>query len=199
MNIFLTGDDFKSGEYKIAQNNNLCDEDLDHYIQKYEIIITQELLGCKMSEDFFSDYNSTTGMMNSTAFQDIFLPICEDLNDISFSTYNYNDYSYSYYGKDFYKQCNNILRNDGYLDMLKGFIFFYYMRDFAFKRTLTGVTSLNNENSNNATFSQWGLHNSYNKAVKNYRVIQEYICRNKGNFTEYDNFNGIRKNYTSYF
>ena len=201
MTIFLTVDDFKYGEYKIPQNKNLCNEDLEYYIEKYEIQITQELLGCDMSQDFIDDYNDTAGNMNSTAFQDIFNPLCEDIDSNTYYT-NFcycNNHNHNH-NHNHYNCCKNrIIRNNGYLEMLKGFIFFYYMRDFNFERTLTGVTNINNENSNNVRHSEWGLFNFYNKAVKDYRVIQEYIHINKKIYTEYDKFNGIKKNYSNYF
>jgi hypothetical protein len=197
--IFLTEEDFKDGIYKIPMNKDLCNEQLVSYIDKYEIEITQDLLGCELSKEFIDDYNDTAGIMNSTSFQNIFNPICEDLKTISFNTYH-ND---SYFNNDYFnktnKSCNNILRNSGFLEVLKGFIFFYYMRDFNHNRTLTGVINLNSENSNTSKYSEWGLHTIYNNTVKDYKTIQEYICLHKNDYEIYLKFNGIDKKPISWF
>lgn len=172
--IFLTEEDFSLGEYKIPMNKDLCNEDLVSYIEKYEIEITYDLFGCEMGKEFINDYNTTAGIMNSTAFQNLWNPICEDLG------------------------CY-IMKTDGYLDILKGFIFFYYMRDFQYKRTMTGVISLQNENSVNLNTNQWGLFNYYNNTIKKYKSLQNYIKIYKNEYIEYTNFKGIDKKFMSLY
>jgi len=74
--------------------------------------------------------------------------------------------------------------------MLKGMVFFQYMRDFPNQRDITGINRIDTENSTPTMFSQWGVSEFYNESIEDYNNIQYYIYENKDT---YDVFNGVRK------
>ena len=74
--------------------------------------------------------------------------------------------------------------------MLKGFIFFQYMRDFPNQRDITGINNVDSENSTMVGFAQWGITEFYNESIEDYNNIQYYIYEDKDT---YDVFNGVSK------
>jgi len=74
--------------------------------------------------------------------------------------------------------------------MLKGFVFFQYMRDFPNQRDITGINRVDSENSNMVDFAQWGVSEFYNESIEDYNNIQYYIYENQDT---YDAFNGVSK------
>jgi hypothetical protein len=177
--MIITSEDFNSGLYKIPQSKGLCNDDLENYIARFEPQIIKELLGCELGQIFLNDYNVGNKNMDTLEYQLLFDSICQDVKSNSFGCYN------------------GIMKNNGLIDMLKGFVFFYYMRDFYNKRTLVNVAKVSGKVSDNVENSAFGLYNFYNIAVESYRVIQYYVVENK-DVVQYETYNGIDKDFTSY-
>lgn len=63
---------------------------------------------------------------------------------------------------------------EGFLDMLRGFVFYHYVRDYAMKRTGTGIVEIIGENSSPTSKEYIGayLRTKYNEAVQRYKNAQ---------------------------
>ena len=53
------------------------------------------------------------------------------------------------------------------------------------------------ENSENSSFYQWGIAEHYNESVKDYKETQYYILLEKNENDIYQEFNGVKKQFTS--
>jgi hypothetical protein len=62
--------------------------------------------------------------------------------------------------------------------MLKGFVYFEYMKDLTNQTTINGQTIPQNENSLTATSLYSMMYTRFNEAVRTYRAIQWYIITN---------------------
>jgi hypothetical protein len=153
------------GEYQIAggkyQNDNI-----QAYIDEYEIIYLKNLLGCELFELFNADLLNY--IPQDPIYSVLYNPICVDLKN------------YCYDKKQ--------IRSDGMVKMLKGFIYFMYIRDNKTPNTHTGNTQAENEVSEVVSFRKMGLPYRFNDAVRNYQNIQLFIDENR---TNYPTFNGI--------
>ena len=177
--MFISTSDFTNGLYHIPQSKGLCNTALEDYIMRYELEMLQDLLGCELTNLFLADYNAVAGIFNTPAYQTLYDRISEDLPK-------------SYDGEN----DNTLLRNNGMKDMLVGFIFFYYMRDFVNNRTLIGNTNPDSSISETISSVTFGLTNFYNNSIKSYKVIQEYINLHD-DVVEYATYNGIEKQIAS--
>ena len=174
--IILQLSDFKEGKFKIPQTNNLCSNQLQEYINRYEERYLIDLLGCELSELFITDL--VDGIPTDILYTNLFNPIKIDI-DKGFS----QSIGLCY--------CNpRRIVSRGIKSMLQGFIFFEYMRDFPNQRDLTGVNRVDSENTTYTEFSSWGLSQFYNESVEDYHNIQYYIHKNQ---YEYEDFNGTLK------
>ena len=72
-------------------------------------------------------------------------------------------------------------------EMLKGVIFFHYVRDNNMYHTITGLVSNNNENSNAEIKEKGGQYitQKYASALETYSAIQQYIKDNSDVYPEY--------------
>ena len=177
--IILQLSDFKEGKFKIPQTNNLCSNQLQKYIDRYEKRYLIDLLGCELSELLIDDL--VDGVPTDPLYLSLFNEICIDLRNGFFNYY----YSQSLC----YCEPKRIISR-GLKSMLQGFIFFEYMRDFPNQRDLTGVNRVDSENTTYTEFSSWGLSQFYNESVEDYHNIQYYIHKNQ---YEYEDFNGTLK------
>lgn len=166
--IILQTSDFKEGKFKIPQNSSLCVNELDKYILRYEKKMLVELLGASLATEFINDL--IDGVPQTQKFLDIFNEFSYDIDNCS----------------------NSIIFSQGIKSILQGFIFFYYMRDFKFARTLNGVVVNESENTRESYNFEWGLSDFYNESINDSLAIQRKII---DNLTDYPTFNGIKKRY----
>jgi hypothetical protein len=166
MGFYINRSDFK-GKFEIHQGmydlNNI-----DAYIEKYELRYLVELLGVDLFNSFFADANAQPNHIPTDPF---YKYICEP-----FKFQN---------GMQYWE----ILFSYGMKEMLLGFVYFEYMKDYITANTLAGTVTQKSENSNGATTTLYG---KYNDAVKTYQAIQYYILYNSGS---YPTFRGMTKQY----
>ena len=178
--LVLQISDFTVGKYKIPQAKGVCEGQLQSYIDRYEKRYLQDLLGCELSELFIDDL--ADGVPTDPIYLALFNEICIDLRTGFFNSY--------YWATGLcYCQPKRIISR-GIKEMLKGFIFFQYMRDFPNQRDITGINHVDSENSNMVDFAQWGIPEFYNESIEDYNNIQYFIYENKDT---YDVFNGVSK------
>lgn len=159
--MFLGIDDFE-GKYEL--HTGMYDQaKLLNYIQIYEEQYLIDLLGAKLYDEFISDLDNNN-YPESPNFQKIFDPFHEDNASTGFFT-THNLY-------------NKVVISYGILEMLKGFIYFEYVKDTANQMTSNGQVIPQNENSLTATTLYNMMYTRYWEALKTYRAIQWYIMTN---------------------
>ena len=83
------------------------------------------------------------------------------------------------------------------LKMLKGFIYFEYLRDEKFKATTAGTLKIASEISKETSFSETKIYEVYNTSVKIYNDIQDHIEYEQS--SDYPTYKGKDKDITSPF
>jgi len=75
-------------------------------------------------------------------------------------------------------------------EMLKGFVYYNYLRDLVRRATTTGLTEVFPENAKSVSGVWFDLNRRYNEAVETYKVIQNYMVNvDEANYTEYEGIN----------
>jgi len=161
------------GHFRIAINKHQKN-DLQSFINRYEKKYLIDLFGPDIYATFIADLGASSPQVpNNTPFTTIFdcFQICTPCGE----TYN----------------C------DGLLDMLKGFFYYHWNAEDWLKKTSSGTTVVDSENSTVRASSQIGLANYWNDAVQNYELIQLYICQNIELFETTDEikYKGIEKEF----
>jgi len=163
MSIVQTSD-FSTGKYKLAVNR-FSTADLTVFIQQREREYLVRLLGAELYALFIADLTGTPSVPQDARFTAIF-----EANQWDYDT-------------------NDPTISDGIKEMLKGIIFYHYVKDNNAYHTITGLVSNNNENSTPET-KEKGMQyitQLYSNALETYSAIQRYISENS---TTYPEFNG---------
>ena len=156
--MILSIQDF-SGKYQVS--TGMFDQaKLQDYINRYEPRYLKELFGITLYNDFQSDL--LNNVPQSPNFLVLFNPLSEDLG------YNF------YYFNGIYEGVNQ-LDSEGIKEMLKGFIYFEYVKDLSNQITPIGLVKPDNENSTvaNTLFSM--MYTRYNEAIRSYNSIRDFI------------------------
>lgn len=138
-------------------------DDLMTFIYKYEHRILLDLFGKNMYEDFKNDLTTGTPQTPQTVpYENVFNEIFE-----------------------------NGIESEGIKEMLKKFIYYYFVVNQHKTKTVNGIKESKSELAeNNTTFSFTALIEAYNSAVSDYKNIQTYIFRNMASVQQYTNFKG---------
>jgi hypothetical protein len=133
---------------------------LQDYINRYEPRYLKELFGITFYNEFKSDL--LNNVPQSPNFLVLFNPLSEDIG------YNF------YYFNGIYEGVNQ-LDSEGIKEMLKGFIYFEYVKDLSNQITPIGLVKPDNENSTvaNTLFSM--MYTRYNEAIRSYNSIRDFI------------------------
>ena len=156
--MILSIQDF-TGKYQVS--TGMYDQaKLQDYINRYEPRYLKELFGITLYNDFQSDL--LNNVPQSPNFLILFNPLSEDLG------YNF------YYFNGIYEGVNQ-LDSEGIKEMLKGFIYFEYVKDLSNQITPIGLVKPDNENSTvaNTLFSM--MYTRYNEAIRSYNSIRDFI------------------------
>lgn len=148
-----------TGRYSIPQNA-LSNADIDLYIAKYEVAYLQDLLGVAMFEEFEADFGLPSMPARFSYIEDAFA-YDEDTDGC-------------------------IVRSEGMLEMLKGFLYFHIVRDMKYKNSITGIGASNSEIAREVTFDEANIYGRYNDAIATYEAIQRYIDDNSDEYPEYN-------------
>jgi hypothetical protein len=163
--MFVTIADYTAGgKFELHTGTYEVDR-LQYYIDKYEQRYLVEMLGADLYAEFEADVTLGGGVPTEQRFIKIFEPLQVD-------------YSWT------------ILYSDGMHEMLKGFIYYEYIKDQISQMTPIGMVSPSGENSRDGNSLYQQMYTRYNDAVRMYKAIQEYITNNSGDYSE---FNGMRK------
>lgn len=154
--------DFATGKYLLAVNR-FTEDNLDTFISKYERRYLIKLLGAELYSLFSADLTGTPSEPQEERFTVIFEEGQWDLVD------------------------NEPTISDGIKEMLKGIIYYHYVRDNNMYHTITGLVSNNNENSNAEVKEKGAQYITalYAAAIETYNAIQQYISYNSDDYSEY--------------
>jgi hypothetical protein len=167
--IILQISDFENGKFEI-HTGMYAQTNIQEYIDKYEKRYLIDLLGATLGSDFISDVQAGSGTPTIQKYVDIFNPI-----EIDYSL--------------------EIIQSDGIKEMLKGFIYYEYVKDLVTQMTAVGMVTPKGENSErvNTLFTQ--MYTRYNDACRSYKGVQKYIWTRRG---DYDEFNGRAKQFITW-
>ena len=88
-----------------------------------------------------------------------------------------------------------VIYSEGLKEMLKGFIYYEYVKDLTNQITPTGNVVPTGENSENGTTLYSMMYTRYNEACASYKTIQYWICFNNDATYNYDGFSGNEKGF----
>ncbi len=159
--MYLLPEDF-IGYYKIS-GNTYSEIELQTYIDNIEPKVLRSLLGCELYDLFVADLDGN-GVPQTQIYLDIYNAFYTDYNNCQ-------------------------IKSDGMLEMLKGFIYYEYVRDGNFFNTISGTVKNTFVNSEMARTAEFGLNERYNVALQSFDAIQWFICQNEENYPTY---NGVK-------
>lgn len=159
----ITYADFSKGKYEL--HTGMYEQDkINAYIDKYERKYLIKLLGANLFKLFEADL--VAGVPQSAIYEAIYNPF---------------EYDYSLGG------C--IVISEGMVDMIKGFIYFEYMKDQTNQVAVSGNVRPKGENSENVSTLNSMIYTRYNESIRTYKAIGTYICDNLSHYLDY---NGIK-------
>tara|TARA_R100000951_G_C2653560_1_gene185287 strand:- start:7185 stop:7697 length:513 start_codon:yes stop_codon:yes gene_type:complete len=157
----ITYSDFGKGKYEL--HSGMYEQTkIDSYIDKYEKQYLIKLLGVELYKLFIADL--VNGVPQTTKYLDLYNP------------FEYDD-----------STCW-ITISEGMVDMVKGFIYFQYLKDQTNQVAVSGNVRPLGENSENVSTLNSMIYTRYNESVKTFKAIQRFICDNNSNYLDY---NGI--------
>ena len=138
------------------------------YIDKYERQYLIKLLGVELFNQFVAD-------LVANVPQDVkYLKI---YNSFEFDNVNCNIYI-----------------SEGMIDMIKGFVYYQYLKDLTNTVAVSGNVRPLGENSENVSTLNTMIYTRYNDSVRTYKAIQQYICDFSSDYLKY-NGQGIKTVY----
>lgn len=155
--------------------NDLSDSDIQNYLDQYEAEYLRKLLGATLYDELLTDLGGT--LTTSAAPTELrFTKI--------WNAFNIDEGTRS----------GCIHTSEGIKNMLKGFIYFEWVRDNNVKLTIAGQSKSTYSNSEIARVSEGMAISNYNRALNSYNEIQWYIDKNQDTY-DYDDYNGVTIEY----
>lgn len=157
----ITYDDFGKGKFEL--HHGMYEQTkIQAYIDKYERQYLVKLLGVDLFNLFVADL--VAGVPQSAIYLKIYNPFEYD---------NVNCYVYI---------------SEGMIDMIKGFVYYQYLKDLTNTVAVSGNVRPMGENSENVSTLNSMIYTRYNDSVRTYKTIQKYICDFNSDYLQY---NGI--------
>ena len=165
MGMILTIDDFEFGEFKIALDPEQ-EQDLDLYIDKAESEYLPRLFGLDFYNLFVADWNSApVGVPTDPRFSKVYNEFT-DQNDCV------------------------MVQSLGMEEMLKGIVYYLFLRDVVTRSTTVGLESVIGENTESVTAIGHDITRRYNEAIDTFHTIQYYMHTfNPADYPEYKGVN----------
>lgn len=165
----LTVDDFSNGKYYIPTNPQQ-ETDLVEYIDRYEKTYLVRLFGVELYNLFITDLAG--GVPTSPRFIFIFEPFIDQTD-------------------------NYLTESKGIKEMLKGLLYFEYLRDRVSTVTTDGIQLTKSENADIMNGINHSLVSRYNEAIITFKVIQNYM--HTVNDADYPEFEGVNQSFAHGF
>ena len=155
--------DFNEGKYEL--HSGMYDAGrIQDYINKYEKKYLVHLLGAELYGEFEADLILGGGFPTEQRFIDIFVAFEIDYN-------------------------LEVIYSEGLKEMLKGFIYYEWVKDLTNQMTSIGNVVPVGENSENPKTLYSMMYNRYNEACRNYKSVQKFICINRADYAHYNGRN----------
>lgn len=156
---------------------------LQDYLDELESSYLEDLLGCDLYALFVADLD-VNNVPQTARFLTIYNKFCFDIDNCCFIDqlwlFNYTNY-----------YCNNGQnKSRGMVEMLKGFLYFDYIRDQQITNSSIGANKSKGVASDLVSNKSTAMVRAYNKSILDYWNIQYYL---KDNEDVYPEFNGIIK------
>jgi len=90
-----------------------------------------------------------------------------------------------------------IYQTDGMVEMLKGLVYFIYIKERVHLLTTNGIKTTDSENALNATGISMDINNRYNDGIEAYKVLQDYMCNEEPD--TYPEFDGVYESFNHQF
>jgi hypothetical protein len=162
--MFLAADEFTS-QYKVTVNT-FTEADFQVYINKFVQKYLTDLLGVELYNLFIADLVAD-------------VPVTQIYLDL------YNEFSFD---DGVGSGCQH--RSEGMIEMLKGFIYFHWLRDQFSQNVISGAVKNDYSNSVQARMVETNMESNFNEAIESYQQIQWYI---EDNLDLYPLYNGKKK------
>ncbi len=163
----ITYNDFGKGKYEL--HHGMYEQSkIQAYIDKYERIYLVKLLGVELFNLFVADL--LAGVPQASIYTKIY------------EAFEYDNVN-----------CN-INISEGMLDLVKGFVYYQYLRDMTNNVAVTGNVRPLGENSENVSTLNSMIYTRYNDSVRTYKAIQQYMCDYSSDYLKYNGI-GIRTAY----
>ena len=157
----ITYSDFGKGKFEL--HHGMYEQaKIQAYINKYERQYLVKLLGVELFNQFVADLVSN--VPQDAKYLKIYNPFEYD---------NVNCYIYI---------------SEGMTDMIKGFVYYQYLKDLTNNVAVSGNVRPLGENSENVSTLNSMIYTRYNDSVRTYKAIQHYICDFSSDYLKY---NGI--------
>ena len=157
----ITYNDFGKGKFEL--HHGMYEQaKIQAYIDKYERQYLVKLLGVELFNQFVADL--VANVPQTAKYIKIYNPFEYD---------NVNCYIYI---------------SEGMIDMIKGFVYYQYLKD------LTNNVRPLGENSENVSTLNSMIYTRYNDSVRTYKAIQQYMCDYSSDYLKYNGI-GIRTAY----
>jgi len=152
--MFIDKDDF-TGKYELHIGMYDVDK-INDYISIYEQRYLVELFGAELYNQFVADLSPSISnpLPQSPNFQFVFYPFYENI------------------------VLHTIIQSEGIKQMLKGFIYFEYLKDTTNQMTPNGNVVPMGENSSTASTIYSMMYARYNEAMRTFKAIQTHIAVN---------------------
>lgn len=149
---------FGSGRNSIAVNT-YQEATLQDYIDKWERNYLLELLGGELYDLFIADL--VGGIPQTARFVAI-----------------YDEFYETIYGEQ--------MNSEGMIEMLKGLIYFEYVRDGFNTQMTTGIKKSKGENTDFVNMQGHDLYTRFNNAGETFEAIRAKLCNESDTYPEYD-------------
>lgn len=160
MSIVLASD-FATGTIKIA-HDSYTEADVTAYISMYEPVYLRKMFGKALYDLFNADLTGTPQAPQAARFLAVFNAFAETIDEC-------------------------LVVSDGIKQMLKGFIYYEYVRKQPFKNTINGNTRNQSEASTDTPGnSVMMIEETYNVAVRTFKAIREKLDDDPDTYPEYE-------------
>ena len=167
MNVLnITYKDFGKGKWELA-SGMYEQQKINGYIDLYTNKLLAQLLGVEMYNLFVANLDPITFQPIDAKYLAIYNPFMHEQNNC------------------------NIIISDGMIDMIKGFIYFEYLKDQINQVWVSGNVAPIGENSKDISTLSQQIYTRYNQGVFTYHAIQQYICDNSNENPKYNGHNKI--------
>ena len=173
MGVLVKAIDFQTGEFLITESGAESEVlELEAIIDRIEVEVLQDLMGSALYTAFVADLDS----------EDPATPETQRFIDI-FDAFFIDDV------------CR--LRSEGMVSMLKMFIWFEYTRTLSAAVSPVGHIAPVFENTTPVSQGASGMEKTYNRGIRSYRAILDFIILDSATYPEFDG-KGINKEFISF-